>query len=102
MVMLALITAPGIVRSPQRRKSSVTTAAVIEAQYRVLQALETAIHDLGSRIPLPVYLTQPADPQTVSETIDLRQRQRRLVPLRAVRHVRVVAPPCLTARADQP
>ena len=91
MVMLALITAPGIVRSPQRRKPSVTTAAVIEAQYRVLQALETAIHDLGSRIPLSVDLTQPADQQTVSETIDMHQGRRRLVPLRAVRHVHVAS-----------
>jgi len=73
----------------------VTTTAVIEAQYRVLQALETAIYDLGPRIPLPVEPTLQADPQTVSETIDLRQRLRRLVPLRAVRHVQVEAPPAL-------
>lgn len=87
MVMSALFTAPGIVRSPHRRKSSVTTTAVIEAQYRVLQALETAIYGLGSRTPLPVELTQTADPQTVSETIDLRQGRRRLVPLGAEHHV---------------
>jgi hypothetical protein len=63
----------------------VTTTAVIEAQHRVLQALETAIYGLGPWTPLPVELTQTADPRTVSETIELRQGRRRLVPLRALR-----------------
>lgn len=62
--------------------------AVSEAQYRVLQALETAIYDLGFRSARPVEVTNSgAVPDVVSETIDLRKRRRRLVPLRAVRHV---------------
>ena len=65
-----------------------TTTAVIDAQYRVLQALETAIYDLGPRSARPaMVIHSAAEPDVASETIDLRQRQRRLVPLRAVRHV---------------
>ena len=65
-----------------------TTPAVIEAQYRVLEALETAIYGLGARCAWPVEVNHSgAVPDVVSETIDLRQRRRRLVPLRAVRHI---------------
>ena len=65
-----------------------TTTAVRQAQYRVLQALETAIDDLGPCFARPIEVTHSgAVPEVASETIDLRQRRRRLVPLRAVRHV---------------
>ena len=65
-----------------------TTPAVLEAQYRVLQALETAIYGLGPECARPVEVTHlGAVPDVVSETIDLRQRRRRLVPLRAAGHV---------------
>ena len=65
-----------------------TTPAVIEAQYRVLQALETAIYNLGPRPAGPVDVFHSGSgPDAVDETVDLRQRQRRLVPRRAVRHV---------------
>lgn len=67
-----------------------TTTAVSEAQYRVLQALETAIYNLGPRSARPVEVTHSgAVPHVVSKTVDLRQRQRRLVPLRAVGHLHV-------------
>lgn len=76
-----------------------TTPAVIEPRYRVLQdaldgmaafslALETAIYGFGPECAPPVEVTHSgAVPDVVSETIDLRQGRRRLVPLRAVRHV---------------
>ena len=60
---------------------------MIEAQYRVLQALETAIHDLGPRSDRLVEAAHTgAVPDVVSETINIRQRRRRVVPLRAVGH----------------
>ena len=63
-----------------------TTPAMIEAQYRVLQALETAIYDLGPRSDRLVEAAHSgAVPDVVSE-INLRRRRRRVVPLRAVGH----------------
>lgn len=71
-----------------------TTPAVSEAQYRVLQALETAIYDLGPWAARLVEVTHSgAVPDVVPETIDLRKQRRRLVPLRAVGHVHAYGGP---------